>query len=147
MHGLWLYALLAKLEKPVHRDMCAILRQLLRICSHARAQLLPDALDFNQKLASLNIFLLISGSYFGQGEEYDSRQHNDNYNSNNNDVNNVNIVNHQISDKDNGNDEINLLEGPSSQSIVDEEEEDDDEVVNSFNKRDINLEDGEELEN
>jgi gem associated protein 2 len=63
----WLFALTAKLDKPIHAETAAALRQMLRHCCHLRAglQLHDDPL-----LPLLNILIAISGAYFGQDEEF-----------------------------------------------------------------------------
>ena len=70
-----MYALLARLEKPLCRDTGAIIRQLYRLCSDCRAKLVENSPNFDSNLAELNMLISIAGSYFGQGEEYDSRQY------------------------------------------------------------------------
>ena len=80
----WLYALLARLEKPLHQDMAAVIRQLFRRCCALRAGLnsseaarcssrsSSDELspEDETNLALLNTLIVITGSYFGQGEIY-----------------------------------------------------------------------------
>ena len=68
--GQWLYGLLARLEKPLDRTMASLLRELYRRCSQLRASLVEDESTFDVQLASLNVLIVITGSYFGQGEEY-----------------------------------------------------------------------------
>mgnify|MGYP006196557267 CR=1 FL=1 len=90
--GRWLYALLARLEKPLYRETAASIRQLYRRCCALRYQLsltsdsvaltqestgdaesdANSAVKFQNSLASLNVLISICGSYFGQGEEYDA---------------------------------------------------------------------------
>lgn len=90
--GRWLYALLARLEKPLYRETAASIRQLYRRCCALRHQLsltsdsvalapqstgdaesdANSAVKFQNTLASLNVLISICGSYFGQGEEYDA---------------------------------------------------------------------------
>ena len=96
--GIWLYSLLASLEKPVYRDMAALLRQLYTTSRELRDELCvayehttataTAATDngtgihresdsssmFYERLSVLNTLIAITGNYFGQGEEYDSRQ-------------------------------------------------------------------------
>lgn len=68
--GQWLYGLLARLEKPLDRNVASLVRQLYRRCSHLRASLALDSSSFDLQIASLNVLIAITGSYFGQGEEY-----------------------------------------------------------------------------
>ena len=56
--ALWLYALLARLHKPLHRDTCAVLRQLVK-----RLLVLRDA---TEEPAALNALLVLAGRYFDQ---------------------------------------------------------------------------------
>lgn len=67
----WLYAMLARIEKPLHRDTVAAIRQLYRKCCVLRCKLDKISDGFNADLASLNVLISISGYYFGQGEQYD----------------------------------------------------------------------------
>lgn len=69
-HAKWVYGLLARLEKPLHRDSVAVIRQLYRRCCYLRKMLSIDNADFDTALASLNVLIVITGAYFGQGEEY-----------------------------------------------------------------------------
>lgn len=75
--GQWLYSLLARVEKPLHRDVVASIRQLYRRCCVLRNQLPlkhqdTASEDFQLDLAALNTLISISGYYFGQGEYYSS---------------------------------------------------------------------------
>ena len=56
--ALWLYALLARLHKPLHRDTCAVLRQLVK-----RLLALREA---TAEPAALNALLVLAGRYFDQ---------------------------------------------------------------------------------
>ena len=56
--ALWLYALLARLHKPLHRDTCAVLRQLVK-----RLLALRDSCE---EPAALNALLALAGRYFDQ---------------------------------------------------------------------------------
>lgn len=61
--ALWLYALLAHTEKPVHRDVEAVIRRLvLRLVALRSA--LPSLDD--PQLPLLQILLVVAGRYFGQ---------------------------------------------------------------------------------
>jgi Survival motor neuron (SMN) interacting protein 1 (SIP1) len=65
----WIYALLARLETPVYQDTVAILRQLYRRCCLLRAGLGKGEVE--EQLARLNILIVLTGAFFGQGgEEY-----------------------------------------------------------------------------
>ena len=68
--GQWLYGLLARLEKPLDRNLASLMRELYRTCSHLRATIDEDDSKFDVQIASLNVLIAITGSYFGQGEEY-----------------------------------------------------------------------------
>ena len=66
--GEWIYALLARLEKPVHRDDAAVLFGLLKNLTLARSKI-----DFSKgekgrnNLAKLNVLIVLVGVYFEQG--------------------------------------------------------------------------------
>eukprot|EP00980_Cylindrotheca_fusiformis_P002816 scaffold672_cov126-Cylindrotheca_fusiformis.AAC.17 len=60
----WIYALLARLEKPVHRDDAAILFGLLKVLTRNRSRLQANE---RKKIASLNVLIVIIGVYFEQG--------------------------------------------------------------------------------
>ncbi len=65
----WLYALLARLDRPIHRDDAATLYGLLKDLTAARAKLVVS--DTNQEeLARLNTLVAIVGLYFEQGGGY-----------------------------------------------------------------------------
>ena len=57
----WLFGLMAVLEKPVHKETCAQLRLLLRLCAQQRLDT-PEAAAISQVLA------VIAGAYFRQDE-------------------------------------------------------------------------------
>ncbi|KAI7839292.1 hypothetical protein COHA_006990 [Chlorella ohadii] len=61
-----LYALSARIEKPLHAGTCALYRQLLRLCASQRAALASAA---DPALPHLNIMIVVAGAYFGQDEE------------------------------------------------------------------------------
>jgi survival of motor neuron protein-interacting protein 1 len=61
----WLYALLAKLERPIHRDDAAILYSLLKKLTQVRATLKADE---RTNIASLNILIVLVAVYFEQGD-------------------------------------------------------------------------------
>ncbi|KZS01392.1 Survival of motor neuron protein-interacting protein 1 [Daphnia magna] len=61
--GQWLYALLAKLEKPLKPEMCSLIRTLARLCSTFRANL---ASAEDPLLPQLNLFICLVGRYFDQ---------------------------------------------------------------------------------
>lgn len=56
--ALWLYALLARLHKPLHRDTCAVLRQLVKRLLALRAT--------TEDAAALMALLVLAGRYFDQ---------------------------------------------------------------------------------
>lgn len=65
----WIYCLLARVEKPIHRDVVASIRQLYRTCCNIRAKLQEDSSDFEKNLAGLNLLITLTGYYFGQSED------------------------------------------------------------------------------
>ncbi|ETN17391.1 hypothetical protein PPTG_05204 [Phytophthora nicotianae INRA-310] len=61
--AVWIYALLARLDKPVHASVAATIRQILRRCWTLRSELeAPPEIQ----LKSLNILIVIAGDFFGQ---------------------------------------------------------------------------------
>lgn len=71
--GVWIYALLARLDKPVHAGVAATIRQLLRRCWQLRSEL--DVADASAvaatslELKALNVLICITGDFFGQLHE------------------------------------------------------------------------------
>lgn len=63
----WLYALLARLERPIHRDDAVTLYSLLKALTAARA-VLP--VSKRHEIASLNVLIAVVGVYFEQGGGY-----------------------------------------------------------------------------
>ena len=71
----WIYSLLARLERPIHRDDAATLFGLLKKLTLVRATLKVHAADDYQatasgdrtELARLNVLILLIGVYFEQG--------------------------------------------------------------------------------
>lgn len=62
-----LYALAARVERPLAADTAALFRALLRCCAAARAALPGGPRD--PLLPHLNVLTAIAGAYFGQDEE------------------------------------------------------------------------------
>ena len=60
----WIYALLSRLEKPIHRDDAAMLFSLLKVLTKTRARTKPNE---KENLAKLNVLILLIGVYFEQG--------------------------------------------------------------------------------
>ncbi|PKI74164.1 uncharacterized protein LOC116213100 [Punica granatum] len=61
---LWIFALCAAVDTPLHADTCASLRSLLRKCATLRAQ--KEEVD--DETIMLNILATISGRFFGQSD-------------------------------------------------------------------------------
>lgn len=61
---IWLFALCAAVDTPLHADMCAAVRSLLRKCASLRAE--KSKLD--DEVVMLNILVTIAGRYFKQSE-------------------------------------------------------------------------------
>ncbi|KAL7687941.1 hypothetical protein Plhal304r1_c020g0070641 [Plasmopara halstedii] len=61
--AVWIYALLARLDKPVHSNVAAVIRQILRRCWTLRCELEPQS---EAQIKLLNILIVITGDYFGQ---------------------------------------------------------------------------------
>ena len=74
----WIYALLARMGKPWHRDECCVVRKVLRECCSRRWELsLPKDDDSSsqktdkkwEQLALLNTLIAITGIYYEQGSK------------------------------------------------------------------------------
>mmetsp|Transcript_58371 Transcript_58371/g.68173 ORF Transcript_58371/g.68173 Transcript_58371/m.68173 type:complete len:130 (-) Transcript_58371:51-440(-) len=66
----WLYALLARMEKPLHREEAALLRRLLRNLRKRRLDLGGAGADeqkYYPLLPMMNILIAIAGLYSEQG--------------------------------------------------------------------------------
>jgi len=61
----WIYALLSKIQWPLHRDTAAMLRAILRLCCKQRAQVQEIE---DQILPMLNVIILITGNYYKQSD-------------------------------------------------------------------------------
>ncbi|OIW06852.1 hypothetical protein TanjilG_18234 [Lupinus angustifolius] len=61
---MWLFALCAAVDAPLHADTSAALRGLLRKCASIRA----TKAELDEEVVMLNILATISGRYFGQSE-------------------------------------------------------------------------------
>ncbi|KAJ4751526.1 Gem-associated protein 2 [Rhynchospora pubera] len=59
---LWLFALCATVDMPLHADTCASLRCLLRKC----LGILATKLEMDDEVAMLSVLMSICGKYFGQ---------------------------------------------------------------------------------
>lgn len=66
----WIYALLARLERPIHRDDAAMLFGLLKTLTRARAENKATEKLERVDLAQLNVLIAIVGIYFEQGGGY-----------------------------------------------------------------------------
>ena len=68
----WLYALLARLAKPIHRDDAVTLYRLLKHLTFLRAQIPVPGTEGSDRsfLATLNVLIVIVGIYFEQGGNY-----------------------------------------------------------------------------
>lgn len=77
----WLYALLARLEKPIHRDDAVVLYSLLKKLTLLREEIVladsvkpsslsPQAPTTHNRLSILNLLIVIVGIYFEQGGGY-----------------------------------------------------------------------------
>mmetsp|Transcript_12765 Transcript_12765/g.37111 ORF Transcript_12765/g.37111 Transcript_12765/m.37111 type:complete len:316 (-) Transcript_12765:712-1659(-) len=64
--AMWLYSLLARLEKPIHRDDAATLYGLLKALTLQRSKLKLGAANGRKQLAMINTLIVIVGLYFGQ---------------------------------------------------------------------------------
>nr|CCA21951.1 conserved hypothetical protein [Albugo laibachii Nc14] len=69
-HALWIFALLARLDRPTSADVSAIIRQLLRRCWKLRNELNGED---DTHLKCLNAIICISGEYFGQYSDVEDK--------------------------------------------------------------------------
>ena len=67
----WLYALLARLDRPIHRDDAATLYGLLKELTVSRAHLVISQSN-SKRVAQLNTLITIVGLYFEQGAGYNN---------------------------------------------------------------------------
>lgn len=141
------------------RDIAASIRQLFRLCANQRANLDMSSSSSsismsagsdsssngisgisNDKLAVLNTIICITGSYFGQSEEYDSRQivsDNDHHSANGNDEEDEDENDDYEEEK-----RIQPTEGEEDEEEVEEGEEYEETNGDSVTRHE--LEDGEE---
>ncbi|GMH45863.1 hypothetical protein BSKO_13826 [Bryopsis sp. KO-2023] len=66
IQAIWLYALMARLHKPVPPDISCTLLSLLRFCLKARANTGEEKLG--KVLPLVNLMIVVCGVYFGQDE-------------------------------------------------------------------------------
>jgi len=64
--GRWLYALLARLPDPCHRDTLSDVRTLYRTCAAAYGRLRDDQPEELSAKQALAVLLLIAGRHFNQ---------------------------------------------------------------------------------
>lgn len=68
----WLYALLAKIERPLHDTTAAAMRSLFKYCSNLRASIgnkPRKGWAVDSILPQLNLLIIITGIYFSQDEK------------------------------------------------------------------------------
>lgn len=69
--GAWLFALLARIEKPLNPDLGSVLRDLALYCSHQRHRLAGDTArdeKTEEQVAAFNLFICLVAKYFGQSD-------------------------------------------------------------------------------
>ena len=71
----WIYSLLARLEKPIHRDDAAVLFGLLKVLTRVRATVRVVDED-RSDLARLNVMIVLITIYFEQGETHIMKRRN-----------------------------------------------------------------------
>ncbi len=67
LRGQWLFALAARLDKPLLPDTLAALRALLRHCARLRADLTEGV--GSSQLPLLSVLIGAAGAYYGQDEQ------------------------------------------------------------------------------
>jgi len=71
--GAWIYALLARTEKPLHPDVASAIRTLALACSRQRAGVVnAEPADYGI-LPTLSLLICIVARYFGQGDLADHK--------------------------------------------------------------------------
>lgn len=68
LQALWIYALMARVHRPLNDETTASLRSLLQHCTRQRVSLLDS--EAQTALPFINILILLSGVFFGQDETY-----------------------------------------------------------------------------
>lgn len=68
-NGIWIYALLANLEKPLISEVYSTLRELSRVCSEVRSKI--ESQDQTKTLIPLNLIICLIGRYFNQCDMVD----------------------------------------------------------------------------
>lgn len=68
VHSVWIYALLARIHKPLVPETTALMHTLLHFCFRKRVEI--DESKVGETLPILNILIVILGVYFGQDETY-----------------------------------------------------------------------------
>ncbi len=67
--GKWIFALLARIDKPLSIDSSSMIRDLYRIVASMRSTLASSEIT-DDKLAVLNTLITVSGLYFGQADSH-----------------------------------------------------------------------------
>ncbi len=73
--GPWLYALMCRLEKPLHPDVGSALRTLAIACSRGRDRIVREKKKEEEDLKALNaltLFICLVAKYFDQADMADS---------------------------------------------------------------------------
>ena len=65
--AVWIYALLARIHKPISPEVGGLIRELLRLCCAIRYHLQNADAVQQRQLSVLNLLILLARSYFGQG--------------------------------------------------------------------------------
>ena len=65
--GKWIFALLARIDKPLSIDSSSMIRDLYRVAASLRSSLNPSEFT-DDDLAILNTLITVSGTYFGQAD-------------------------------------------------------------------------------
>ncbi len=68
--GAWLYALLCRIEKPLHPDVTAALRTLAIVCSRSRQRVAVEGKHLKD-LNALTLLICLVAKYFDQADMAD----------------------------------------------------------------------------
>ena len=65
--ALWIYSLMAAVEKPLHPDVQSALRSVVLVCSNQRMNLCQDE-STTKDFSHLNLIICLVAKYFGQAD-------------------------------------------------------------------------------
>jgi len=72
--GPWIYSIMSRLEKPLTPEISSTLRELARVCSQIRADIVNKEDNSEEAIAALNLFVCLVARYFDQTDLEDITQ-------------------------------------------------------------------------